>query len=101
MDYKVAGYDPIMKNNAGDTIEEVNFTRKEIIKMPQFYFLFYTLMVGSGAGLMVIGIAKIWPQQVLSGLGYLNAAEIATFSAAVIYPLFNGLGRIIWGFALR
>ncbi|MHA1560688.1 MAG: L-lactate MFS transporter [Promethearchaeota archaeon] len=95
--YTVAGYDPNIKNEAGDITEEVNFTRKEIIKMPQFYFLFYTLMVGSGAGLMVIGIAKIWPQQVLSDLGYLNAAEIATFSAAVIYPLFNGLGRIIWG----
>ncbi len=95
--YTVACYDASVKIDADDTTEEVNFTRKEILKMPQFYFLFYTLMVGSGAGLMVIGIAKIWPQQVLTDLGYLNAAEIATFSAAVIYPLFNGLGRIIWG----
>jgi len=95
--YTVSGYDASIKNDAGDTTEELNFTGKEILKMPQFYFLFYALMVGSGAGLMVIGIAKIWPQQVLSDLGYLNAAEIATFSAAVIYPLFNGLGRIIWG----
>jgi len=75
----------------------VNFASKEILKMPQFYFLFYALMVGSGAGLMVIGIAKLWPQQVLADLGYTNAAAIATFSAAVIYPLFNGLGRILWG----
>jgi len=96
-EYTVEGYDPSITNNIVDATEEVNFTRKEILKMPQFYILFYTLMVGSGAGLMVIGIAKIWPQQVLTDLGYLNAAEIATFSAAVIYPLFNGLGRIIWG----
>jgi OFA family oxalate/formate antiporter-like MFS transporter len=95
--YTVAGYDPSMKKNAGGPIEEINFTSKEILKTPQFYMLFYALMVGSGAGLMVIGIAKIWPQQVLTDLSYLNAAEIATFSAAVIYPLFNGLGRIIWG----
>ncbi len=95
--YTVAGYDPGMQKNASDAAEEINFKREEIIKMPQFYFLFYALMVGSGAGLMVIGIAKIWPEQVLTGLEYPNAAEIATFSAAVIYPLFNGLGRIIWG----
>jgi len=96
-DYTVPGYELGMNNNSSEKLEEVNFTSSEIVRMPQFYFLFYALMVGSGAGLMVIGIAKIWPQQVLTELEYLNAAEIATFSAAVIYPLFNGLGRIIWG----
>ncbi len=95
--YTVAGYDPSIVKNASDTTEELNFNRKEILKMPQFYFLFYTLMVGSGAGLMVIGIAKMWPEEVLTGLDYTNAVAIATFAAAVIYPLFNGLGRVIGG----
>ena len=54
-------------------------------------------MVESGAGLMTIGIAVIWPEQVLADIGYENAAQIATIAAAVIYPIFNGLGRIIMG----
>lgn len=95
--YTVAGYDPSLAKNASDTMEEVNYERKEMLKMPQFYFLFYTLMVGSGAGLMVIGISKIWSQQVLINLEYENAVAIATFAVAVIYPLFNGLGRIVMG----
>jgi len=95
--YYIEGYDPAAKRNRSDISDEINFESKQILRMPQFYFLFYTLMVGSGAGLMVIGIAKIWPQQVLTDRGYLNAANVALISAAIVYPLFNGLGRILWG----
>ncbi len=95
--YIVPAYNPEQMKNKSDTVDEVNFTRNEMLKTRQFYFLFYALMVGSGAGLMTIGIAVIWPEQVLSDVGYANAAQIATISAAVIYPIFNGLGRIIMG----
>ena len=95
--YIVPGYDPSVIKNKSDTTEEVNFETKEILKMPQFYFLFYTLMVGSGAGLMVIGMAKIYAQNTLSGLGFTNAAVVASLAVAVILPIFNGLGRIMWG----
>ena len=69
--YTVRGYDPSVIKNKSDTTDEVNFETKEILKMPQFYFLFYALMVGSGAGLMVIGIVKFYSQDVLTILGIL------------------------------
>ena len=95
--YTVKGYDPSVIKNKSDTTDEVNFETKEILKMPQFYFLFYALMVGSGAGLMVIGIVKFYSQDVLTILGNTNSANIAFIAAAVILPIFNGLGRILWG----
>lgn len=67
-----------------------DFTPGEMLRTPQFYAIFFTYMFGVGAGLMVIGIAKSWPEQFLP-------ENIVLIAAAVIYPLFNGLGRIIWG----
>ena len=96
--YAVKGYDPSVIKNKSDTTDEVNFDTKQILKMPQFYILFYTLMVGSLVGLMVIGIAKLWPEQVLTGIIGAERAEAAAFvAAAVILPIFNGFGRILWG----
>ena len=48
---------------------------------------------------MVIGIAKVWPTDVLQEAGFsaVEAAAAATFAAGVMYPLFNGLGRIGYG----
>ncbi|MHA1110849.1 MAG: L-lactate MFS transporter [Promethearchaeota archaeon] len=96
-DYLVEGYDPSVIKNKSDTTDEVNFETKQILKTPQFYFLFYALMVGSAVGLMIIGMSKIYSQNTLSGLGYTNAASIASIAVAVILPIFNGLGRILWG----
>ncbi len=96
-DYSVKGYDPSVMKNKSDTTNEINFETKEVLRMPQFYFLFYALMVGSGCGLMVIGMAKIYSQTTLLELGYINAATVALIAVAVILPIFNGLGRILWG----
>ena len=56
-------------------------------------------MIGAAAGLMVIGIAKVWPSDVLqaAGLSETEATAAALFAAAAVYPLFNGLGRIGYG----
>jgi len=98
--YTVPGWTPPEAvTETGEIVVAEDFTSKEMLRTPQFWFIFITFMVGAGAGLMVIGIAKKWPTEVLTGLG-IDAATVsaATFIAAsVIYPIFNGLGRISWG----
>lgn len=98
--YTVLGWEPpqttVSNDSSGDTS---NFTDQEMLRTPQFYLIFFSLMIGSAAGLMVIGIAKVWPTDVLQANGFsaVDAAAAATFAAGVMYPIFNGLGRIGYG----
>lgn len=71
--------------------ESIEMTSKEMIKTPQYIMIFVSMLFGVGAGLMTIGLAKSWPIQ--EGV----SRAIASFAAAFIYPLFNGVGRIVWG----
>ncbi|MEA3510700.1 MAG: MFS transporter, partial [Actinomycetota bacterium] len=52
-----------------------------------------------GAGLMAIGLMKLYPVEVLteSGLGDVQADAIAGTAMAVFFSLANGIGRIAWG----
>ncbi len=99
-DYTVPGYTPpVAKTAEGTTVEVFNMESKDMLKTPQFWMIFVSYMFGVGAGLMVIGIAKSWPATVLADQG-LDPALVNTvtqLAAAFVYPLFNGLGRIIWG----
>ncbi len=99
-DYSVPGYTPpVVKSVEGTTVEEINMESKEILKTPQFWMIFFSYMFGVGAGLMVIGIAKKWPTEVMALYG-VDAEVIETvtlIAVALVYPLFNGLGRIVWG----
>lgn len=96
--YSVPGWEP-PQAKAGSDGGSLEFTDQEMLRTPQFIFIFLTFMIGAAAGLMVIGIAKVWPTDVLqdSGLSALDAAAAATFAAGVMYPIFNGLGRIGYG----
>ncbi len=96
--YSVPGYEAQVANGGAST-DSVDFEDKEMLRTPQFYFIFLTFMIGAAAGLMVIGIAKVWPSDVLQTAGFSPAesAAAATFAAGVMYPLFNGLGRIGYG----
>ncbi|UYP46638.1 hypothetical protein NEF87_002923 [Candidatus Lokiarchaeum ossiferum] len=99
-DYTVPGYTPpVAKTADGEAIEEFNMESKDMLKTPQFWMIFVSYMFGVGAGLMVIGIAKKWPATVLTdqGLDPTLVNTVTQLAAALIYPLFNGLGRIIWG----
>jgi len=99
-DYSVPGWTPPkVVSKTGEKIVVEDFTSKEMLRTPQFWYIFVTFLVGAGAGLMTIGIAKKWPTDVLTDLGFPTAiVSIATtIAASVIYPIFNGLGRISWG----
>jgi len=77
----------------------VNFTSREMLHTPQFYIIFFTFAFGAGAGLMSIGLMKLFPIEALTGSGIdpVAASAIAGTAMAVFFSLANGLGRILWG----
>ncbi len=76
-----------------------NFTVQEMLRTPQFYLVFMTFAVSAGAGLMSIGLMKLYPMEALQAAGYgpLEASAIAGTAMAVFFSLANGVGRIAWG----
>lgn len=76
-----------------------DFSVMQMVKTPQFWILFIAFVVGATAGLMVIGVIKLFGIDALSANG--TAAEKANIitgtAMGLFYALLNGLGRIIWG----
>ncbi|GAB6053398.1 OFA family MFS transporter [Magnetospira thiophila] len=75
------------------------FTAREMLRTPQFYLVFLTFAASAGAGLMSIGLMKIYPMESLQAAGYsvIEASAIAGTAMAVFFSLANGIGRIAWG----
>lgn len=82
---------------SGDIDKE--FSSGQMLRKPQFYLIFMTFVFSAGAGLMSIGLMKLYPMEALqeSGLTKVEASAIAGTAMAVFFSLANGLGRIIWG----
>lgn len=76
-----------------------NYTVQEMLRTPQFYLIFITFSVSAGAGLMSIGLMKLYPMEALQAAGYgmAEASAIAGTAMAVFFSLANGIGRIVWG----
>lgn len=77
-----------------------DFTSSQMLRTPQFYLIFLTFTFGAAAGLMSIGLMRLWPQEALTNAGFSKeeAGAAATLAMAVFFALFNGLGRILWGY---
>ncbi len=77
----------------------VNLTEGQMARTYQFWVLFLTFAAGGTAGLMVIGIIKLFGNDALTASGLaLDRADIITGTAmGLFYALMNGLGRIAWG----
>ncbi len=75
------------------------FTPSEMLRMPQFHLISFTFAVSAGAGLMSIGLMKLYPIEALTSAGVsgIEASAIAGTAMAVFFSLANGLGRIVWG----
>lgn len=75
------------------------FSPREMLRTPQFHLISLTFAVSAGAGLMAIGLMKLYPIEALAeaGLGTVEASAIAGTAMAVFFSLANGLGRIVWG----
>jgi OFA family oxalate/formate antiporter-like MFS transporter len=76
-----------------------NFTPREMLRTPQFHLISLTFMVSAGAGLMAIGLMKLYPIEALTDNGFLedDASAIAGTAMAVFFSLANGIGRLAWG----
>lgn len=91
-----AGFDAQAPRSAKGSI---NYSLAEMLRTPQFYLIFLTFAIGAGAGLMSIGLMKLYPMQALqeSGLSLTEASAVAGTAMAVFFALGNGIGRIVWG----
>jgi len=77
----------------------VDFTVRDMVRTSQYWMLFATFTVGALAGLMVIGIIKLFGMDALTSSGIeAERADVMTGTAmGLFYALLNGLGRIVWG----
>ncbi|HEX5630185.1 MAG TPA: OFA family MFS transporter [Acidimicrobiia bacterium] len=75
------------------------FTPPEMLKTPQFHLISFTFAASAGAGLMAIGLMKLWPVEALvdNGVAADSADAIAGTAMAVFFALANGIGRLVWG----
>lgn len=84
---------------AGTTNGAVAFTSHDMLATPQFYLIFLTYTISAGAGLMSIGLMKLYPMEALqaAGISQAESSAIAGTAMAVFFSLANGIGRIMWG----
>jgi len=96
--WKPKGYEEAVAGKTGSS-EDKEFSSSEMLRKPQFYLIFFTFVVSAGAGLMSIGLMKLYPMEALqaNGLSMAEASAIAGTAMAVFFSLANGIGRIVWG----
>lgn len=98
--WKPDGYVPpkaadLKKKNIGSH----DYTSNEMLETYQFYLIFLTFVFSAGAGLMSIGLMKLYPMQALmdAGMSETQASAVSGTAIAVFFSLANGIGRILWG----
>ncbi len=84
---------------AGQVAQGTNYLAGQMLRTPQFYMIFLTFVFSAGAGLMTIGLMKLFPKEALqaAGIEATKASAIAGTAMAVFFSLANGFGRIAWG----
>jgi OFA family oxalate/formate antiporter-like MFS transporter len=88
--WQPAGWEPPANSRSAQIRED--WARSDMLKTPQFWMLLAMFVCAASAGLMTIGILKLYG--IDSGL---TAAAAGT--AVGILAIFNGAGRIFWGWA--
>ncbi len=98
-DWKLAGWTPSEAKKDSKPAGTVEYTSGQMLKTAQFYLIVLTYAFGAGAGLMSIGLMKLWPMEAMEANGIPKevASAAATLAMAIFFALFNGLGRILWG----
>jgi OFA family oxalate/formate antiporter-like MFS transporter len=94
--WKPEGWTPPVASASSGGVE---YTPSEMMRTPQFWELFGIFAVGALAGLMVIGIIRLFGIDALTakGMDVAEATVVTGTAMGLFYALFNGLGRIVWG----
>ena len=95
-----AGYKPPeAKGGAAPAAGSQDFTSGEMLAKAQYYMIFLAFAFGASAGLMSIGLMKLFPKEALEAAGKTpaEASALAGTAMAVFFSLANGIGRIAWG----
>jgi OFA family oxalate/formate antiporter-like MFS transporter len=98
--WKPAGWNPpVAAAGAAPAAGTVDFDSGEMLRTPQYYMILLTFACGASAGLMSIGLMKLFPIEALTAAGVSKEAASGASSMAmgVFFAIFNGLGRIAWG----
>ncbi|MBN2210244.1 MAG: OFA family MFS transporter [Sedimentisphaerales bacterium] len=97
--WQPAGWTPPTGESAAKT-GGIDFSEKQMVGTFQFWILFLTFTAGAMAGLMVIGIIKLFGIDALTanGIDATKANVITGTAMGLFYALFNGFGRIAWGY---
>jgi len=97
-DWLPEGYTPPIAATTNGNDED-DFKGAALLGTYQFKLIFLTFVFSAGAGLMSIGLMKLYPMEALQGAGYsaAEASSIAGTAMAVFFSLANGIGRIAWG----
>jgi OFA family oxalate/formate antiporter-like MFS transporter len=97
--WKPEGWSPPKQEGGAKLTGAVDFKSGEMLKTTQYYMILFTFIFGASAGLMSIGLMKLFPMDALQANGFEKetASIIAGTAMAVFYSLANGIGRIAWG----
>jgi len=97
--WKPAGWDPSSQKKKASVVSSYDFVPGEMLRRIQFYSIWVMFIFSGMAGLMTIGIIKLFGIDALQkgGLDSVSASAIAGTAMAVFYSIANGVGRIIWG----
>ena len=97
--WKPEGWKPAPVKDGEKSVDDLAITSGAMLKTPQFFMILFTFMFGASAGLMSIGLMKLYPMQALqaNGMDVAKASACAGLAMAVFFSLANGIGRIAWG----
>ena len=98
--WKPAGWSPETAKGTAAAGAGIQFEPRQMLAAPQFYMLWIMFIFGAMAGLMTIGIIKLFgidALQARAGMTFEQASATAGTAMAVFYAICNGLGRIVWG----
>jgi len=99
--WKPEGWTPPEEQKGEKKVSAIaDMPSNQMLKTPQYYLILLTFIFSAGAGLMSIGLMKLFPMAALKTNGFeiAKASAIAGTAMAVFYSLANGIGRIAWGF---
>lgn len=95
--WKPEGWKPPSPSESSG-VSGIEFKRNEIIKLPQFWYLWLMFVLSAISGLMIIGSYASFAKSIDASEEFIYVIGTVDFVlVGSLAALFNGAGRIIWG----